>query len=103
MKAAVVTSPGVVRVETIQEPNHGVVSGKACGTCEGSVITIEDPQAVELITLAKEGKQNPCPLLNVRSIFSDLARDAAFMQALEELYDIRVMATLACCLSPSDV
>lgn len=51
---------------------------------DGSVITIEDPQAAELTRLARASEQDPRPLLALRSIFGDLDQHPRFVGELEE-------------------
>lgn len=73
----------------------------------GIPFTIEDPQAGELTALAREGRQDPRPLLGVRPIFGDLGHNPIVVQALEEaLRDVDqhgVKGTLARYLSSANL
>jgi mannitol 2-dehydrogenase len=66
---------------------------------QGEPIPLEDQMAGTLQPLAKQGREDPRPLLSVHSLFGDLAQQPAFVDelgaALHSLYNQGARATLA--------
>lgn len=73
---------------------------------QGEPILVEDHLAGELQARAREGREDPRPLLRMHSLFGDLERDEAFVTSLEEalrlLYAQGARATLAHYLASPD-
>jgi mannitol 2-dehydrogenase len=73
----------------------------------GTAITVEDPQAAALTTLARKGGTDPRPLLGMRSIFGELGQVPVFVQAVEEalrdLHQLGARDTLYLYLSIADI
>jgi mannitol-1-phosphate/altronate dehydrogenase len=73
---------------------------------QGEMIQIEDQMADQLQALAREGGEDPRPLLGVHRLFGDLGQDQEFVTSLEEalhlLYTQGARATLSNYLSSAD-
>jgi mannitol 2-dehydrogenase len=73
---------------------------------QGEAITIEDQIAGQLQERAREGKEDPRPLLSIGSLFGDLGKNQGFVTSLEEalhlLYTQGAQATLSHYLEPLD-
>jgi mannitol-1-phosphate/altronate dehydrogenase len=52
---------------------------------QGAPIPIQDQMADQLGALAAEGKDDPRPLLGIRSLFGELAQDEGFVTSLQEV------------------
>jgi fructuronate reductase/mannitol 2-dehydrogenase len=70
---------------------------------QGETITIQDPRADELHALALQGREDPRPLLSIRTMFGALGDNEAFVrelgEALRRLYADGAKATLSAYLA----
>ena len=70
---------------------------------QGQLLPVDDPMATTLKEKALAGKDDPTPLLNIKTIFGNLSESSAFVTAvtchLQQLYSLGTEETLSRLLS----